>query len=58
VGDAFAKDEAYSLNSDLGAILLILESDDLNTNERAFSTPERIAGQTGPSDQGRHLLAR
>jgi redox-sensitive bicupin YhaK (pirin superfamily) len=44
------KDEAYSLNSEEGAILLIVESHRLLASERAFSTPQRIEGATWPSD--------
>jgi hypothetical protein len=51
MGAIFEKDEAYSLTSDSGAILLIVESDHLETHERAISTPQRIAGQQWPSDK-------
>jgi mannose-6-phosphate isomerase-like protein (cupin superfamily) len=50
MGCVFEKGEPYSLRSDAGAILIILESDQLVTNRRGVSTPERIAGQTWPSD--------
>jgi hypothetical protein len=51
MGAVFEKKEPYSLTSDPGAILLIVESDDLETHERAISTPQRIAGQSWPSDK-------
>jgi hypothetical protein len=47
------KDEAYSLKSEEGAILLIVESEKLTAHARAMSTqstPQRIAGATWPSD--------
>lgn len=44
------KDEAYSLNSEEGAILLIVESQEFTAHARAISTPQRIAGATWPSD--------
>jgi hypothetical protein len=42
------KDEAYSLKSEEGAILLIVESQELSAHARAISTPQRIAGATWP----------
>jgi hypothetical protein len=50
-GCVFDKNEPYSLTSDSGAILLIVESDHLETHERAISTPQRIAGQQWPGDR-------
>jgi redox-sensitive bicupin YhaK (pirin superfamily) len=44
------EDEAYSLKSEEGAILLIVESKELTAHARAISTPQRIAGATWPSD--------
>jgi redox-sensitive bicupin YhaK (pirin superfamily) len=38
------KSEAHSLKSDEGAILLIVESEELTAHARAMSTPQRIAG--------------
>jgi len=50
MGCVFDKDESYSLTSEPGAIVLILESEELTPDARGISTPERIAGQTLPSD--------
>jgi hypothetical protein len=50
MGAFLEKDEPYSLKSEEGAILLILESDRLLPSERAISTPQRIAGAQWPSD--------
>jgi hypothetical protein len=44
------KGEPYSLLSETGAILLILESDELAAHPRGISNRERIAGATWPSD--------
>jgi hypothetical protein len=44
------KDEAYSLMSEQGAILLIVESLKLTAHARAISTPQRIIGARWPSD--------
>lgn len=55
MGAVFGKDEPYTIESDAGAIVLILESDALTPHARGISSPERIAGQTWPSDQ---LLAK
>ena len=48
-GCIFEKDEAYSLNSGEGAILLIVEAEELTAHARALSTPQRIAGATWPA---------
>ena len=45
------KDEAYSLKSEEGAILLIVESQELTAHARAVSTPHRIAGASWPADR-------
>ena len=45
------KDEAYSLKSEEGAILLIVENQELTAHARAVSTPQRIAGATWPADR-------
>ena len=45
-GAILQKDESYSLDSDIGAILLILETDELAAHPRGISSPDRIAGQT------------
>jgi hypothetical protein len=50
MGAMFEPNEPYSLRSDTGAILLIVESRELTAHARAISTPQRIAGATWPSD--------
>ena len=47
----FGKNEPYSLESEIGAIVLVLESDTLTAHLRGISSPQRIAGQTWPSDK-------
>lgn len=51
MGCAFNRDEPYSLHSDTGAILLIVESLELTAHPRAISSPGRIAGQRWPGDR-------
>jgi redox-sensitive bicupin YhaK (pirin superfamily) len=46
----FDQDEPYSIASDVSSIVLIVESDELTPHARGISSPERIAGQTWPSD--------
>src|SRR5271165_7238420 len=50
MGAVFDRDEPYSIESDLDSILLLVESQTLTAHPRGISTPERIAGQTWPSD--------
>jgi hypothetical protein len=50
MGCVFKQDEPYSLRSDTGAIVLIVESEELTAHPRGISNPERIAGQRWPSD--------
>jgi hypothetical protein len=50
MGAVFAKEEPYAFRSDTGAIVLIVEADELTPHARGTSSPERIAGQTWPSD--------
>ena len=50
MGCIFKKGEPYSLHSEVGAIVLIVEADSLTAHPRGISTPERIRGQTWPSD--------
>jgi hypothetical protein len=50
MGAVLKKDEAYSLNSEEGAILFIVEAQDLTAHARAVSTPQRFAGATWPAD--------
>jgi hypothetical protein len=48
MGAILKKDEAYSLHSEEGAILVIVQSLKLTAHARAMSTPQRIAGATWP----------
>jgi hypothetical protein len=50
MGCILKKDQAYSLQSKIGAIVLVVEVDTLTAHPRGISTPERISGQTWPSD--------
>jgi quercetin dioxygenase-like cupin family protein len=50
MGAVFEMNEPYSLMSEEGAILLIVESDELTPDARAISSPQRIEGATWPSD--------
>jgi len=50
MGAVFSPNEPYTLKSDIGAILLIVESQELTAHSRAISTPQRIAGATWPGD--------
>jgi hypothetical protein len=50
MGAVFSPNEPYTLKSETGATLLLVESQELTPHERAISTPQRIAGATWPSD--------
>jgi redox-sensitive bicupin YhaK (pirin superfamily) len=50
MGIVVAPNEPYSFKSDSGAILLIVEAEQLLAHKRGISNPERIAGATWPSD--------
>lgn len=50
MGAVFTPNEPYTLKSDTGAIVLIVESAELTAHARAISTPQRIEGATWPSD--------
>jgi hypothetical protein len=50
MGVVVAREEPYSFKSDSGAILLIVESQELTAHAHAISTPQRIEGATWPSD--------
>jgi hypothetical protein len=50
MGAVWGRDEPYSIESDIGAIVLIVESTELAAHFCGVSSPERIAGQTWPSD--------
>jgi hypothetical protein len=50
MGIVAAREEPYSLKSDSGAVLLIVEAEQLLAHERGISNPGRIAGATWPSD--------
>jgi hypothetical protein len=55
MGAVFSPNESYTLKSDTGAIIVIVESEQLAAHTRAISSPQRIEGATWPSDS---LLAR
>jgi hypothetical protein len=50
MGCVFKQAEPYSLFSQHGAIILIVEAQDLIPHPRGISTPEHIAGPGWPSD--------
>jgi redox-sensitive bicupin YhaK (pirin superfamily) len=50
MGIVVAPEEPYSFKSDSGAIVLIVEAEQLSAHKRGISNPERIAGATWPSD--------
>jgi hypothetical protein len=51
VGAVAEPQEPYTFKSDLGAILLIVEAEQLLPHPRGISSPERIAGQAWPGDR-------
>jgi hypothetical protein len=51
MGAVFTPNEPYALKSETGAIVLIVESQELTATARAISTPQRIEGATWPGDQ-------
>jgi hypothetical protein len=50
MGAVFEQNEPHTLKSVTGAIILIVESQDLTAHARDISTPQRIEGATWPSD--------
>jgi redox-sensitive bicupin YhaK (pirin superfamily) len=50
MGAVFGPNEPYTLNSETGAILILVECQELTAHVRAISTPQRIEGATWPSD--------
>lgn len=50
MGAVFGHAEPYSIESDIGVIVLIVEANELIAHARGISSPERIRGQTWPSD--------
>jgi 5-deoxy-D-glucuronate isomerase len=50
MGAVFERHEPYTLEADTAAIVIIVEATDLKPHARGISTPQRIAGQTWPSD--------
>jgi hypothetical protein len=50
MGCVFDAGEPYSIESAIGAIILIVESDSLAAHDCGISTPARIAGARWPSD--------
>jgi redox-sensitive bicupin YhaK (pirin superfamily) len=51
MGAVFSPNEPYTLKSETGAILLLVESQELTAHARGISTPQRIEGATWPSDK-------
>jgi hypothetical protein len=49
MGCILNSNEAYSIESVTGAIVIIVESDSLCPHERGISSPERIAGARWPT---------
>ena len=50
MGAVFLGHEPYTIESDAGAIVLIVEATELKPHASGISSPERITGQTWPSD--------
>ena len=50
MGAVFAPGESYLIDSESGAILLIIEARELTAHARGISSPQRAAGATWPSD--------
>ena len=50
MGCVFDREEPYTIESATGAIVIIVEADQLIAHERGISSPERIAGARWPSD--------
>jgi redox-sensitive bicupin YhaK (pirin superfamily) len=50
MGALFSPNEPFTLKTDTGAIVLIIESQELTAHARGISTPQRIEGATWPSD--------
>lgn len=50
MGCVVTAQEPYAFQTDLGAIILIVESTTLSPHARGISSPDRIAGATWPSD--------
>jgi len=57
MGAVFSPNEPYTLKSETGAILLIVESQEITAHTRAISTPQRIAGATWPGDRATSLAS-
>jgi hypothetical protein len=55
MGAVFEPQEPYTFKSDPGAILIVVEAEQLLPNQRGISNPERIAGQTWPSANAQPL---
>ena len=50
MGVVLAKGEPYSLETEAGAIILVVESNELIAHRRGISSPPRIVGQQWPGD--------
>jgi len=48
-------DERHRLESDMGAVLIVMEAERVEATDLGMSSPERIWGQTWP---GEHVLAK
>jgi hypothetical protein len=55
MGGVLRKDERYSLTSETGAILLIIEAEQLAAHPRGLSSPIRVYGHAWPSDPRRQV---
>jgi hypothetical protein len=51
MGAMFGPNEPYTLKSETGAILILVECQELTAHARAISTPQRIAGATWPGEE-------
>jgi hypothetical protein len=50
VGVVMAADAGYRMESEMGAILIVVEAEHLQATECGISTPERIMGQVWPGE--------
>jgi hypothetical protein len=57
MGAVFECGEPYSMKSDTTAIILIVEANEFTAHPRGISAPDRITGQTWPSDPRPQPLA-
>jgi len=50
VSESWSRPKRYTLESEQGAILLVVEAQELKATRQGISTPQRIAGQRWPGD--------